>query len=406
MGETNCERPKKLLNVQFAKILSIEFLLQLGLYILNPNFVNYLVSFGVSIATAGFIAGLNSATSLLLRPVGGFICDLFSKKSLLIVACSGFAIASLGMALSGSPEIVGAFRVMQGLMFLLKSAVVVSLASLVVPANSIGRGVSTMGLGFTVACSLGPALGDLVGNACGYRVSFIVASLSFVAALVLSVSVKPPRSSWGLLASCGGGRKIDLIRDQIKSLRPSELFYLPTLPLAAAVFLSFLAQAFMLSLTLTIANVEGVDHASLYYIVYALFALFSKPLAGRAADKVGLFRVFLPLSFVSCASMVLLAVHFALPTIMAAAVLMAIGQGSVFSCLQSEAVRGIPADKTGRSANMFYIGSDLAQFVAPFLFSAILDHIGASPCFFVAAATTILSPVAYVALCRFFRNGR
>lgn len=392
------ERPIKLLNPRFMRILGIEFLLQLGLYILNPNIINYLVTLGASLAVAGFIAGLNSATSLMLRPIGGLICDLFNKKSLLMISCAGFAAASLGMSFANTSEMVAVFRILQGLMFLIKSAVVVSLASLSVPPTAVGRGVSVMGLGFTVACSLGPALGDFLGSACGYRVSFAVASLSFVSALFLSVFVKPPRSSQGAIKVRDEKVKIDFIWKQTKGFQISELFYLPTLPLTITVFLSFLAQALMLSLTLAIADVEGVDHASHYYVIYALFAFFSKPLAGRLLDKKGLKKVLIPLTFVSFTAMIMLALSFTAKTVTVAAILMAIGQGSVFSCLQGEAVRNVSTDKTGRSANMFYIGSDSAQFVAPFLFSAILDHLGAATCFYVAALATLLSPIAYVTL--------
>ena len=53
------QRPQKMWNKQFVMIFAIEVLLQLGMYILQPNLSNYLMMLGASVAAAGFIVGLN-----------------------------------------------------------------------------------------------------------------------------------------------------------------------------------------------------------------------------------------------------------------------------------------------------------------------------------------------------------
>ena len=386
-------------NVQFVMIFAIEVLLQLGMYILQPNLSNYLMMLGASVAAAGFIVGLNYGTSLILRFVNGFVCDLFDKKALLVLSCTCFVFASLGISFAVSPAMVGFFRIIQGVAFVVKSSVVVSVASMVVPKKMVGSGVGVMGLGFTIACSVGPAIGDFVGTVYGYRASCAMAVASFAGALCVTLAFRAPAASLGSWRNleCGAWKAVKL---QIGRIKLSELLYAPTLPVTVAIFLAFAAQSMMLALTLTFASIQGVPYASIYYIAYAAIAVFSKPLAGRMLDKHGVLFVLTPMSLVSCAAMMLLAFDFSTATLGVAGIMMGLGQGSVWSCLQGEAVRRAPASKTGRSVNMFYIGSDTTQCLAPFCFASLFNSFGSSVCFFVAAICVVLSAISYVLLSR------
>ncbi len=389
------QRPQKMWNMQFAMIFAVEVLLQLGMYILQPNLSNYLITLGASITTAGFIVGFNYGTSLVLRFVNGFVCDLFDKKALLVLSCACFACASLGIALAVSPAMVGFFRVVQGVAFVMKSSVVVSMASMVVPKKMVGSGVGIMGLGFTVACSVGPAIGDLVGTTYGYRTSCAMAVASFICALCVALAFKAPAMSQGSWRNLECG-KWGAVKLRIGQMKLSELLYVPTLPVTVAIWLAFAAQSMMLALTLTFASIQGVSHAFVYYIAYAAVAVFSKPLAGRMLDKRGVLFVLVPMSLVSCSAMVLLALNFSTVTLGVAGAMMGLGQGSVWSCLQGEAVRRAPVGKTGRSVNMFYIGSDTTQCFAPFFFALLFNGLGVPVCFLAAAVCIVLSVAAYV----------
>lgn len=376
----------------FIRLFIAEMLLQMGVSVVNPNLAAFAVSVNATIAAAGFIAGLNYAVSLCLRPVNGLICDSFYKPGLLFVSCAIFAVSALGLSFSSTPEAVAAFRIIQGCAFVVKSSIVVSLASQIVSTGKIGQAVGTIGMGFTVACALGPAVGDFLGANYGYRVSFLFSTMFFMLAMPLILSLKR------FIPDKQAAQKILYLRNALSHLSLKKLFYLPALPVTIAVIFSFASQSMMLNLLLLMADVEGVSGAAIYFVVYALFAVVSKPLSGRVLDNAGLLRVIVPMSALMVVAMVLLSLDFSAVDIAIAGVLMGIGQGSVYSCLQAQAVHDASVENSGKAANMFYLGTDLVQFGGPFLFAVLFERLGAAACFRVAAITPILGVVLYAVL--------
>lgn len=375
-------------------MLAIELLIQTGVYIINPNLANYLITLGASVALAGFVVGLNYATALVLRTINGLVCDLFSKKSLLIGSCVAFIVASAGIALSTNVETVALFRIIQGMAYVLKSSIVVSMASLLVPPDQRGSGTGIMGLGFTIACSLGPAIGNYLGTTYSYRASFLLAIVFFGAALFVLIGVRPPQSSLGKLHGSTDSIGKAILKE-LKAISPSTLFHIPSIPLALGMFITFMAQASMLSMLLAFANLSGVQGASWYYIIYAAGALLSKPLCGKLLDRFGFSKVLVPTSTLAAAAMILLAIRFTTTTIIIAAILMSFGQGAAYSAFQGEAMRRAPAHMVGRAANTLYAGSDMAQFVTPFIYGLIFQSFGIRACFITACITCIIGPIVY-----------
>lgn len=370
----------------------------MGMSMINPNLAAFAVSVNATIAAAGLITGLNYAVSLCLRPLNGLICDLFYKPKLLIVSCVIFVMSAFGLSLSTTPEMVATFRIIQGCAFVIKSSIVVSLASQVVSTGKIGQAVGTIGMGFTVACALGPPLGNYLGINFGYRVSFLLSAVFFVCALLLTMTLKnvipDKRTDPGLV----------LLKGALSHLRLGEFFYLPAVPVAVAVFFCFASQSMMLNLIILMAEIEGVSGAPLYFVVYALCAIVSKPLSGRALDSVGLLHVILPMGVLMVIGMLILAADFCTTNIVVAGVLMGIGQGSVYSCLQAQAITGVSLEDSGKAANMFYLGTDLMQFIGPFMFAILFERLGITVCFYVAAITPVIGIGLYIVLAKAIAN--
>ena len=388
----NYRRGNTFWNSSFLLVFIIEVMLQMGMSVINPNIANFAVSLNATITTAGLIVGLNYASSLCLRAVNGLVCDVFYKPTLLLVSCATYIVSSIGFMVSATPEMVSVFRVVQGVAFVIKSSVVISITSLVVPKEKVGQAVGVVGLGFTVGCALGPFLGNCLGVRYGYRASFLLSAFFFIVALVLALLLKEKACLERHKGVAIG------IKDIIAQISPKRMFYIPALPVTFAIAFSFASQSLLLNLLLLMASVEGINGASVYYLAYALCAMLSKPLSGRFFDRYGLLRVMVPMCLLVMAAMSILAFNFCYSTILLAGILMGIGQGSVYSCLQAEAIRRAPEEKSGQAANMFYLGSDAVQFFGPFLFASLFDSFGTSVCFGFAALTPIFSVASYVVL--------
>lgn len=189
--------PTRLWNRRFVQLLLIEALLQMGGFLTRPIISNYAIELGAAVPVAGFLAGMLATAALVIRPVSGAISDKLSKKTLLTVSCGLFAAGAFGCALVRSVPLVGACLALQGFAFAFKSAIIISLVPLVVPKRYTGSGVGWMGLAYTVAIALGPAIGSQVGAVLGYPASFALSGVILLGALVLAVLFKAPPEAAG-----------------------------------------------------------------------------------------------------------------------------------------------------------------------------------------------------------------
>ena len=149
---------RELWNVRFVHLLAIEGVFQFATYMLNPVITGYVVLLGASLATGGFVAGLVATSSLVVRPFTGMVADRLSKTTLLVVAAALFTAAAFGCALAESVAWISAFRIVQGVAFAFRSAVVVSLVSVTVSRDHVGRAVGWVGMVTMVSSAIAPSV--------------------------------------------------------------------------------------------------------------------------------------------------------------------------------------------------------------------------------------------------------
>ena len=141
-------RRNKLWNARFVHLLLVEAVFQFATYLLNPGDLQLRgAAWASSLAVGGFVAGLVASAALAMRPFTGWIADKLSKTTLLVMAAALFSVAAFGCATVSSVFWIGVFRVVQGVAFAFRSAVVVSLVSVVVSQDHCGKGRGMGGRG-------------------------------------------------------------------------------------------------------------------------------------------------------------------------------------------------------------------------------------------------------------------
>lgn len=403
-------------------------MLQFGLYLTRPLISNYAVSLGATFTLAGFLAGLMATAALIIRPISGIISDRVSKKSLLVASCILFAASALGCALFQSVASMGVFLSLQGFAFAFKSTVVVSLASLVVPKAKVGSGVGWLGLAYTVACALGPALGSFIGDAVGYPGAFIVSGLLLSAGLFVAILFEAPSGSHAdgsriRVSSNADGQSPSFSgTDEDMSQRVGRQYHdtwfldkLKTCLYAPVIILSIIAGLLMVahgatsSFILIIGEIRGIEGSSLYFLFYSLATLVARPSAGRASDAWGAGIVVVPMMIIAVLGMLFAAFMDSFLGIVLAGICMGMGQGSAYCTIQAESVRGVPENYLGRAANTFYLGPDLCMGLGPALGGWILQLAGVSAMFLfnaLAIFVALLLFLGYVIRHRTMREGK
>ncbi len=366
-------------------------MLQMGAFLTRPLVSGYAVSLGASVPVAGFLAGLLATSALVIRPISGVVSDYASKKVLLVASSALFCMGAFGCALFRSVPALGICLALQGFAFAFKSTIVVSLVPLIVPHARVGAAVGWMGLAYTAAVAVGPAVGSEVKATWGYAVSFAASGALLAGALVLALQFRVPGGEGdGIRGSMPGCAR------QRFSLR--TYFYLPAAPLALVAGMLMVAQGTTSSFILLASELRGVQAASLYFACYAMATLGARPLAGRASDAWGVRCVTLPMIAVAALGMLLLAAFDSVAGVVIGGICMGIGQGSAYASIQAESVRNVPEAMLGRSANTFFIGPDLGMGLGPIAGGAVLQTWGPSAMFFFNAAMALAALALFEAI--------
>lgn len=380
----------KLWNIRFVHLLLIEAVFQFATYLTNPIVSSYVIFLGASLAVGGFIAGLVASAALAMRPFTGWISDRFSKTTLLVLAALLFTVAAFGCAFAPNVWWIGAFRIVQGVAFAFRSAVVVSLVSVVVSHDCIGRAVGWVGVVTTTSCAIAPSVAAGIGEAVGYFDCFMMAGLLFAIGLVLAVSFKLPKSGCADLGierrrkGCGGKRVIRL----------RDFVFVPAAPYSVMAALAGVPHGINVSLLFAVGDARGIAGISLYFTLYAVSALVARPLAGRLSDTKGFGVVIAPALLIDLAGVAVLVAMHSLAAVAIAGALVGIGQGSAHSALQAEAVRGADVRELGRASNTFYIGPDVNMGMSPLVGGFVMQTWGVAAmyevCFGFVSAALIL----------------
>ena len=383
---------RKLWNVRFVHLLAIEGVFQFATYMLNPVITGYVVLLGASLAAGGFVAGLVATSSLAVRPFTGLVADRLSKTTLLVVAAALFTVAAFGCALSESVLWISVFRVVQGVAFAFRSAVVVSLVSVTVASDHVGRAVGWIGVVTMVSSAIAPSVASWVGSAASYHACFLVAGALFACGLALAVLFKLPkdvraRHREAACARRGDGRaRAASGRARARCVALRDFVYVPAVPYSVMAALSGAPHAINVSLILTVGEYRGIAGISLYFVFYAAATLVTRPLVGRICDTRGFGRVIVPVLLIDLAGVLCLVGMQSLAMVAAAGVLVGVGQGSAYSALQAEAVRHARVEELGRASNTFYIGPDVNMGMTPFVAGFAMQFWGVTVMYVVCFA--------------------
>ncbi|MBQ1341145.1 MAG: MFS transporter, partial [Erysipelotrichaceae bacterium] len=118
--------------------------------------------------------------------------------------------------------------------------------------------------------------------------------------------------------------------------------------------------------------------------------VLTKPFTGKWLDKKGIAYTLYPAFVISAVFAVCFARAEALPLVLFAAVLKAIGQGSGSSAIQADAVRQLGLKRSGVASSSCYIGMDLGNVLGPAIGAFVISRSGYTPLFNIYALLLLL----------------
>ena len=270
-------------NFLFFTSLSAFFLLPL-----------HLKQLGTTEAQLGLIMGLYSGTAIFCQPVVGAWVDRAGRRPFMLGGAALAGVAAFLFALV--PDALPLFpllRILQGLAYSMFFVANFTLVVDLVPAERRGQALGIFGISGLTSTAVGPALGEIVARAWGFRVFFAAtAGVSVLALLVASRVAEPPSR-----------RPAD--RPGLSGLLEAVVTA-PRLPMALA-FAFGLGLGVVFTFLPTYAVTLGLARIGLFAVAYSAGALAVRATGSQLIDRVGRRPVIIPALGVQAAGAALLA---------------------------------------------------------------------------------------------------
>lgn len=371
----------------FTAITAINFLHSLGFYLLLVMLTQYSVlAFGVSYGVAGLGMTVYVVSSVLTRMFLGSRIDVWGPKVALIVGFAFNIAACLIYLPQISFELLLVGRFIHGVGNGLCSGAAAAAATIVLPSSRKAEGMGYYNVATPLAGGIGPTI----------AIMFINYFDSYFAMFVLLLVVNILGTAFCLLIPMSRVRAQGRHAENDRALL-SRIVYLKALPLTAIVMLAFFCYSGVVSFLTLFADARDLQFgASLYFIVYAVVGLVTRPWLGRVVDRKGENRVLYATIPVIAFAFVILALSQNDAILLLSALFMGIGVGGTQSVLMGVVTKLAPAGQQGLAQSTFINGMDIGLGIGPVLLGVVVGQCGYVSTFFIIALIALaIEPIYY-----------
>lgn len=386
---------EKLWNANYIKVMTTNFLLYFAFYLLTPLLPLYLSeTFGATKDAIGIVLSGYTVATLIVRPFCGYVVDSFSRKKVLMLCLSGFAVFFAGYIAAGTILMFAICRTLHGGPFGAVTVANSTCAIDVLPSSRRNEGIGLYGLSNNFAMAIAPSIGIYLHNMVdSYMILFWIAFVVAISAVLIAWTIRLPEK--------------DIIRNKEKlSL---DRFFLTRAWLLAINIAMFGFCWGVLSNYLAIYSKEvlSITGGTGTYFALLSMGLFSSRLQGRKALSQG------KLTQNAAEGMLISLVGFtlfvAIPHPVAyylSAILIGLGNGHLYPAFLNMFVHVARHDQRGTANSSILTGWDLGFGIGCLLGGIVAEHFGYTATFWMVAAENAVSVILFFLASRQFFERR
>jgi MFS family permease len=379
---------EKLWTRDFISISLVNFVVMLSMYLLIVTMASYATdTYGASGSMAGLASSIFIIGVLFARLYGGKEISRIGSKKMLVGGILFFVLITALYLIPSNIYVLLIIRFLHGVGIGFASTATGTIVAQVVPASRKGEGISYFSLSVILSTAIGPLIGLAMINEFGYLSMFIFSLVVGAACLPIAFAIKEP--------------VVDYKRDETKSRGFSLANYFESnaLPVSIVMFVIALAYSGTLSFIASFAEEADLTEAgSMYFFVYALAVLFSRPFTGKLMDSRGANSVAYPSLIAFAAGMYVLSQANSGFSFLAGAALIGLGYGNFQSIAQTVAIKMTPPHRMGLATSTFFIMMDMGIGVGPFLLGFMIPGYGYSGLYLSMVPLILFGVIIYYIL--------
>lgn len=340
MSEHAPTQNTRLFSKDMVLIIVVNFFTFMSFQLFPSALPLYARSLGVADGMLGWIMAITTISALAVRPIAGMVVDRHGRHGVMIAGFIVMAAAVLLMAVVPLFGALLAFRFIQGIGWGCCTTSNSTTASDIIPKSRFAEGMGYYSLSTAIALAVAPGLGIELLNMLGMTVLSGISTAFLALAAITSFFIAYKR-----IDPESAPRKAALIE-------AASAF-----PAITVFFISFCYGAIVTFLAID-AESRGVEGIALFFTVYALATLVSRPVSGRLTDKRGFTLTVVMGIVLMVPSLLLIALSGSLGMYLTAAVLLGIGYGTLQSSLSAMAVVLAHPSRRGAANATYLLGFD------------------------------------------------
>ncbi|WP_342432795.1 MFS transporter [Neobacillus sp. FSL H8-0543] len=375
----------KLWTKDFISISLSNFFLFLTFYILLVTLPIYaLEEFNSSASQAGLMTTVFLLSAIISRPLAGQWLERAGGKKVLLTALIIFSAASL---LYFFPTSITGFliiRLLHGIGFGMATTAAGAIVADLIPGKRRGEGMGYFVMSTNLAMVLGPFIGLTTIQQWGANTMFVLSVIVAIGALLTGLSVKLTKQV----------QPEQLVIRSSFSFR--SFFEESAVPIAlVGSFLAIVYSALLSFVSVYANEIHLAEVASLFFVVYAVVLLISRPFTGKWFDQFGPNVIVFPSIILFSIGMFILSISNGAGSFLLSAALIGLGWGTLFPTFQTIAIQNAAPRKRGLATATFLSIYDIGIALGSFLVGLMVTKMDYSSLYFLSAFYVLIGAVLY-----------
>lgn len=371
-------RPK-LWTWNFILIMLANCFVFISFQMLLPSLPVYVQHLGAKEDIVGLVTGIFTITAVGFRPFAGQALDTRGRRNVYILGLLIIILSIFAYNFAPTVAVILALRLVHGVGWGTATTAAGTIAADFLPKPRLGEGMGYYGLTTVIAMALGPAMGLQLIKIWGFSKLFYSSAFLAVVGTLFALLIRYQK----ITADPGKPKEKPALYER-KAYKPAVVIFFITLTYGSVVtFIALYAAQFQ------------IENIGIFFTVYALTLLVSRPTFGRLADKKGFNSAMIPGIIFVGITMIILFFANNLPLFLLAAVTYGVGFGAVQPSLQAMAVYDVPPWRRGAANGTFMSGFDLGIGMGSMIWGMVAKYTGYSLMYLLAVIPVIIAFVLY-----------
>jgi predicted MFS family arabinose efflux permease len=332
---------------------------------------------------AGLIVTIFLLSAIIVRPFSGKLLADYGKKRMLMISLSLFTLCSFLYLWIDQYALLLVLRFFHGMWFSIATTATGAIAADLIPLKRRGEGLGYFVMSTNLAVVFGPLISLTLIQAASFTVLFLVFAVLISAGLFFTATSKVNEIQ---PAASTAKQKLQL----------SDLIDQKALPVAFVGSLVAFSYSSVLSfLSIYAKELNLLDAASFFFVVFAVVMLIARPFSGRLFDTKGPHFIIYPALVLFFIGLLLLSITHSSFMLLLAGAFIGLGYGTVVPSLQTLSIQATDRHRSGHATATFFTLFDTGLAIGSYVLGIVATQLGYGTLYFITALFIIVVLVFY-----------